>query len=144
MPRSQHSEELLLVVISHWSSRLLLTTVLCGKPSSSTYLMRWMQSVASCAAGVSYRLFGKLPVSEMPAFDWKVLIDELVSKAPILLQILCTLTSSSDPRNKHKSGSVHHPGICMAASVILKERNREMCGVQAMISLLLFESHANR
>lgn len=88
--------------------------------------------------------FRKVPVSDMSTFDWKVLIDELLLKAPMLLQILRTLTSSSDHRNKHKSGSIHHPGICMAASVILKERNREMCGVQAMISLLLFESHANK
>ena len=73
-----------------------------------------------------------------------MLIDELSSKTPMLLQILRTLTSANDHRNKHKSGSVHQPGICMAASVILKERNREMCGVQSVISLLLFSSHANK
>lgn len=88
--------------------------------------------------------FRKLPVSKMSEFEWKVLIDELSSKAPMMLQILCTLTSANDHRNKHKSGSIHQPGICMAASVILKERNREMCGVQSLISLLLFSSHTNK
>ena len=34
--------------------------------------------------------------------------------------------------------------ILASASVILKERNREMCGVQSLMSLLLFLSHANK
>ena len=57
--------------------------------------------------------FRKLPVSKMSEFKWKVLIDELSSKAPMMLQILCTLTSANDHWNKHKSGSVHQPVICM-------------------------------
>ena len=88
--------------------------------------------------------FRNIPVSQMSAFDWKPLTNELELKAPMLLQILRTLASSKDHRNKRKSDSAHYPGICTAASVILKERNREMCGIQSVVSLLLFSSHANK
>ena len=42
--------------------------------------------------------FRKLPVSKMSEFEWKVLIDELSSKAPMMLKILCSLTSANDHR----------------------------------------------
>ena len=32
----------------------------------------------------------------------------------------------------------------MAAAVILKERNREMCGLQQMISSLMYGSHCEK
>lgn len=85
-------------------------------------------------------LFRKVPVKEMSDFKWDHFIDELRSKAPTLLQVLATITSRNDHRNKHKHGCAHSPGICMAAAIVLKERNREMCGVQSIISLLLFSS----
>ena len=32
----------------------------------------------------------------------------------------------------------------MTAAVLLKERNREMCGIQSLISLLLYSSHVDK
>lgn len=32
----------------------------------------------------------------------------------------------------------------MAAATLLKERNREMCGVQTMVSLVMFNSHVQK
>ena len=34
-----------------------------------------------------------------------------------------------------KKDEQHMPGICMAVATLLKERNREMCGVQSIISV---------
>ena len=56
-------------------------------------------------------------------------------QAPLLLQFLV---------NKKKGESAHYLSILMAVAVILKERNREMCGVQSLISLLLFASHVDK
>ena len=59
-------------------------------------------------------------------------------QAPLLLQFQKFLV------NKKKGESAHYLSILMAVAVILKERNREMCGVQSLISLLLFASHVDK
>ena len=83
--------------------------------------------------------FRKIPVSELSAFQWEQFIDELRLKAPMLLRILQAISS-----RKQNSGSLHYPGICMASAVLLKERNREICGIQSLISLLLYATHAEK
>ena len=89
-------------------------------------------------------LFRKIPTSKFGEFTWKVLADELRVKAPTLLRVLSTVASRNDHRNKKKVGDAHHPGICMAAAVVLKERNREMNGLQSLVSLTMFATHANK
>lgn len=71
-------------------------------------------------------------------------MSELEQKAPLLLQIMSSIVSTNDHRNQHKVGVKHYPGICMATGVLLKERNREICGIQSLLSLLLFLSHAEK
>lgn len=85
-----------------------------------------------------------MPQSLLAEFSWTVLVEVLQKKAPTFFQILSTIASHGDHRNKMKVGDAHNPGICMAAAVILKERNREMNGVQSLLSLLLFTSHVNK
>ncbi len=43
-----------------------------------------------------------------------------------------------------KVGEAHFPGICSAAAILLKERNREMCGLQSLVSLLMYSCHAEK
>ena len=88
--------------------------------------------------------FRCIPASELPEFQWDAYICELQSKAPLLFQVLSTLVSRNDQRNEKKVGSAHYPAICTAAAVTLKEQNREMCRIQAVISMVLFASHANK
>ena len=71
-------------------------------------------------------------------------IRELESKAPTLLRVLSTICSQNDHCNQHKHSDVHHPGIFMSVATILKERNREMCGIQTLVSLLLFTSQVDK
>ena len=71
-------------------------------------------------------LFHKVPVTETSDFQWDRFLDELRSKAPTLLQVLSTITSHNDHCNEHKCGRAHNPGICMAAAIVLKERNRHL------------------
>ena len=82
----------------------------------------------------------------MKFLEWngKLAIDELASKAPTLLHVLTTIASRSDHCNSKKLGSAHYPDIIMSAAVILKERNREMIGIQSLISLLLFNSRVEK
>ena len=93
-------------------------------------------------ASTSY--FRKIPLDKTVDFKWKNLIDELESKAPLLFKILSTIASRNDCRNKNKVGVAHYPGICTAAAVILKERNREMCGIQSILSLLMYVCHCEK
>ena len=89
-------------------------------------------------------LFRKTSVTTMPNFQWSQLVDELATNAPTLLCLLTAIVTHSDHRNQLKVSSAHHPGLCMCVAVLLKERNREMCGVQSIISLLLYQSHVEK
>ena len=88
--------------------------------------------------------FRKIDASECSSFQWKVLVEELSQKAPTLLKILSSIITSKDKRKKAAVTSTHHPSLCMAAAILLKERNREMCGLQSIISLLLYSSHVDK
>ena len=89
-------------------------------------------------------VYRKMPQSLLAEFSWTVFVEELQKKAPTFFQILSTIASHGDRQNKTKVGDAHNPGICMAAAVILKERNWEMNGVQSLLSLLWFTSHVNK
>ena len=88
--------------------------------------------------------FRKTSVTTMSTFKWSQLIDELSLHAPTLFCLLSTIVSHSDHRNQLKVASAHQPGLCMSMAVLLKERNREMCGVQSIISMLLYQSHVEK
>lgn len=77
---------------------------------------------------------------QMRQFNWSLLIKDLQAKAPILFKMLYTVVSHSDKRNQLKRDEAHHPAICMAVATLLKDRNREMGGLQTIVSLLLFKS----
>ena len=89
-------------------------------------------------------LFCKVPGSALEDFHWDKFVQELHDKSPLLLQVMLTITSHNDHRNKSKTGKVHFPGICMATAILLKERNQRMTGVQSLISLILFSSHVEK
>ena len=89
-------------------------------------------------------LFRKTSVTTMSTFQWSKLVDELSMNAPTLLHFLSTIVTHSDHRNKLKVASAHDLGLCMSVAVLLKERNREMCGVQSIISTLLYQSHVEK
>ena len=63
-------------------------------------------------------LFRKIPSSMYDNFTWNVLVEDLKGRAPTFFQVLS-----------------------MAAAVILKERNREMNGIQSLVSLTMFATH---
>ena len=89
-------------------------------------------------------LFRRVPPDEYATFEWKKLIENLTQKAPTLFHVLSSIVAHSDRRNKKKLDTAHYPGLCMTVAVLLKERNREMCGVQSLISLLLYSSHVDK
>lgn len=97
-----------------------------------------------CQRQPKHSVYRKMSKALLADFSWKDFVEDLKNKAPTFFQILSTIASHGDHRNKAKVGDAHNPGICMAAAVILKERNREMNGVQSILSLLLFTSHVNK
>ena len=88
--------------------------------------------------------FRRIAVDQFPTFQWVSLIRHLSVKAPHLLSLFSEIVSHSDHRNQNKADSVHFPGLCMATAILLKERNREMCGIQSLISTLLYNSHVEK
>ena len=73
-----------------------------------------------------------------------MLVEELSLKAPTLLKILSPIVTANDKRKQTAVPGSHNPGLCMAVAILLKERNREMCGLQSIISLLLYSSHVDK
>ena len=88
--------------------------------------------------------FRTIPVDQMASFKWKDMVEELQQRAPILFTVLQSVASRNDHRNTVKTTTAHYPGICSAAAIILKERNREMCGLQSIVSLLMYSCHAEK
>ena len=94
----------------------------------------------------STSLFHSIPVDHLANFNWKNMAAELEQKAPLLITLLHSITVRNDLRNTAKTGTAHYPGICFAAAILLllKERNREMCGLQSLVSLLMYSCHAEK
>lgn len=89
-------------------------------------------------------IFRKIPVEKLAELKWDDLMMELEHDAPLLLRILGCVAARNDRRNTCKVGAAHHPGICTAIAVILKERNRQMCGIQSLLSLLMYSCHCEK
>ncbi len=79
--------------------------------------------------------FHTIPVNWLASFKWKDMIADLQLKAPFLFTLLHSIVSRNDHRNVV---------ICSAAAILLKERNREMCGLQSLVSLLIYSCHAEK
>lgn len=89
-------------------------------------------------------LFRTILVTDMADVTWQSFIDELCLKAPTLFNLLTTIVSCNDHRNTVKVGSCHHPGLVAAVAVLLKERSREMVGVQSLVSALMYSGHCEK
>ena len=76
-------------------------------------------------------LFRSITLDEAENFAWSQAMDELDTKAHTLLSILNTAVTLSSRRNKNKTGDAQSPALCTAVAVLLKERNREMTGIQS-------------
>ena len=97
-----------------------------------------------CRKSDTPSLFRRIPVEAMKEFEWTRMSSELQSNAPLLYRLLYSIVARSDHRNVVKVGKAHFPGLCSAAAVLLKERNREMCGLQSMISLIMYSTHCEK
>ena len=95
-------------------------------------------------------LFRRLPIDKMEEFSFSECIGELDRICPVLLKLLTSVVTANDARNaerrvKFRKKSTHHyPGICIAAAILLKERNREMCGVQTHLALVMYHSNVKK
>ena len=88
--------------------------------------------------------FRSIPVTKLVEFTWVGLIEELEAKAPTLVHLITAIVSHRDHLNKSKVGTAHYPGICAVAALLLKERNREMCGLQSLVSVMMYLCHCEK
>ena len=88
--------------------------------------------------------FHKIPVDKLVDFKWTDMVTNLQLNAPLLFTLLYSIASRNDNRNTVKVGAAHYAGVCSAVAVLLKERNREMCGLQSLVSLLMYSCHAEK
>ncbi len=89
-------------------------------------------------------LFRTMTLEQVESFSWRQAITELETKAPTLYRIISYAFTHSSKRNKLKKGERQFPGLCTAVAVLLKERNKMMCGVQSFLSCALFATHIQK
>lgn len=88
--------------------------------------------------------FRKIAIEKIPLFTWDIFADCFKSLAPTTFKFASIIVCHSDKRNEFKKGVRHIPTICMALAMLLKERNREMVGLQCVISVALFASQVQK
>ena len=76
-------------------------------------------------------------------FEWNNYASEVKQKLPIIYQVISKIVSHSDKRNS-RSSDYHNPGMCTAVAILLNERNREMTGLQTLISLVLYPTQVQK
>ena len=112
----------------------------------SAVLDRFVQKVnAECQDMCKHTLplspFRKMDAADQcGSFEWKTFVEDLKKKAPTLHTVFSCIVSRSD---QHPNRT-HYPGLCMSVAILLKERNREMSGLQYIVSLLLYSSHVDK
>ena len=75
--------------------------------------------------------------TNLQVFKWGALSAELTKKAPVLMKILKAAAES------HQT-SLHINPVCMAAAILLKQRNSQMCALQSIVGTLLYAGHAGK
>jgi len=78
-----------------------------------------------------------LRVKLLTAFHFSTLLRELKQRAPTFLSIL-KAAATPTKRLSEPSPIV----ICMAAAMLLKQRNQQMCLLQAIVAIILYAGHA--
>ena len=89
-------------------------------------------------------LFRNLSMTALAGKNWVAYIRELNEKAPTLLSLLFTLVLVNDSRNVKKVGDVHYPGVCAAVAILLKERSKDVDGIQSLVSLMMCDCHCEK
>ena len=93
--------------------------------------------VSMCSDG-SNSVLKNTSAESIKSFRWKMLIEEMKLKAPLLLELLQMCASTKKPR-KNKEGII---GMCTA--ILLKHRRKSMCIIQKVISLILYAGHSSK
>lgn len=75
--------------------------------------------------------------SSVTKFSWVHIVDELKARAPVLYSILKASLSE-------RGRIIPKSAIGIAASVLLKHRNRQLAFIQAVISIVMYAGHCSK
>ena len=110
----------------------------------SSFVKEITQECGALCQRMDQTPFRSIPVTGLADITWGAFTDQLKSRAPKLFQLLTSVVSVNNHRNISKVGASHHPGICAAVAVLLKERSREMCGLQSIVSVLMYSCNCEK
>ena len=98
------------------------------------YMKKELKSLCSHTLSSVHR---RTDLNALKSFDWKHARAELIAHAPTFHQIIsgCLPTTGDE----HRQNAI----IGLVSAILLKARNRSMCAVQTIISLLLHEGHTS-
>ena len=99
-----------------------------------------LQCEALCKLKDGPSLLRQSTPAALAKFNFSDLIDEWKRKAPLLLSFLCTVTGSRE-HDPELSGL---PGLCMAGSTLLRQRNMHMSALHHMTGIILHHGNASK
>ena len=77
-------------------------------------------------------------LSDNPTFSWSTIYSELQLHAPLLFNLLSSLTRTRHVRSNQKAV------MCVCAAVLLKYRFPQMSLLQKVVSLIMYAGHASK
>ena len=102
------------------------------------YLQTVKQECRALAASKQSSAFRVTSINKLKTLDLTMLENELASKAPVL----CSVLNAASTHSKSKDACRAYP--LMAASILLKARNRRLCLLQSIIGAILYTGHASK
>ena len=74
----------------------------------------------------------------MVNFSWNIAREEIQNKAPLLYKVLQAFANPASTKCLSKASSSNkHPGICLAAGILLKLRDPAMSLIPYIMSLMM-------
>ncbi len=123
--------------------RAIIVKVITHITDAVAHVCEYPSKYCTDANSISSVLFNK-DIEHLTSFDWKVIVDELITKQPVLSELLLRtcmpmsrLGSVSETENAVKR-------VCTTYAILMNNRCKDMSLLQRIIGSLLENQHAHQ
>ena len=109
-------------------------------------ILKQLQKECAHLCGKDVSLLRRSTASDLVSLRWSSLIDEWKKESPLFYAFLLAVAAPSRSRNVIKGIDLESrfPVLCMAGSILLKERNTHMSAIQHLTGLIVFHGDCSK